>query len=361
MSSAMKEDENGNVEYFRILKIGYTDDSHKDRRFDQYYLHNPTCKVLKTIPNATQEQESRVQYKFRDLLYTRNEWFKYDQSIIDFFNDIRSLEELDKLPKNLIRGDKEILEKRMLARKILGYVVDPTNKKHKEIKREIENYINSMMVVLGDKIDEESIINYLRNDSSIDNSKVNHYLECKERKLTENYSEDPKINQEVTMFFNNYEQLTTIHDKLKILCECDLSDQAREMILAQIPDSDEVKSYYIALTPEKLKALSYNTHKIKKELKIVTFSPELLIDSVYSVFKVGDKILLSELKQKLADLYKRINYSKTPKANDIMSYFDISSYTTTIIINGSKKRAVGYELISSHEQEIRIKLKEIKN
>ena len=215
MSSAMKEDEKGNLEYFRILKIGYTDDNHKDRRFDQYYLHNPTCKVLKTIPNATQEQESRVQYNFRDLLYTRNEWFKYDQSIIDFFNNIKSLEELDKLPKNPIRGDKEILEKRRLARKILGYVIDPINKKHKEIKKEIEDYINSMMIVLGDKIDEESIIDYLKNDNSVDKSKVNYYLECKERKLTENYTEDSKINQEVSLFFNNYDQLTTKKSKIK--------------------------------------------------------------------------------------------------------------------------------------------------
>ena len=177
--------------------------------------------------------------------------------------------------------------------------------------------------------------------------------------LSKNITPSDLVTKEVSIFLREYESLTTIHDKLKILCECDLSDQAREMILAQIPDSDEIKSYYIALSPEKLKALSYNTHKIKKELKIVTFSPELLIDSVYSVFKVGDKILLSELKQKLADLYKRINYSKTPKANDIMSYFDISSYTTTIIINGSKKRAVGYELILSHELEMRAKLEQM--
>ena len=178
--------------------------------------------------------------------------------------------------------------------------------------------------------------------------------------LSRNITPNDLTTREVSMFLREYETLTTIHDKLKILCEYDLSDQAREIILAQIPDSDEVKSYYLSLTSEKLRALSYNTHKIRKELKIITFSPELLIDTIYSVFKVGDKMLLSDFKQKLADLYKKINYTKTPKANDIINFFDISSYTTTIIINGSKKRAVGYELISSHEQEMRIKLKEIK-
>ena len=347
MSSAMKEDGNGNVEYFRILKIGYTDDSHKDRRFEQYYLHNPTCKVLKIIPNATQEQESRVQYKFKDLLYTRNEWFKYDQSIIDFFNNVESLEELDKLPKNPIRGDKEILEKRRLARKILGYVIDPTNKKHKEIKREIEDYINSMMVELGDKIDEESIIDYLRNDNSIDNSKVNYYLKCRKRKLTENYSEDPKINQEVTTFFNNYDQLTQKRAKLKMLCECGLSSDAINIILAQIPDSDEIKSYYINLGPQRLKELGYTTTRIEKELGIITFSEQLLEDTIYKEFKIGDRLLLTDIKDKLINIYNKINYTATPKATDLLNYFEVSKILLPTVdpITGKKKRSNGYELL----------------
>ena len=265
MSSAMKENENGNIEYFRVLKIGYTEDKNKDKRFDQYYLHNPTCKVLKIIPNATQEQESRVQYKFRNLLYIRNEWFKYDQSIIDFFNNVKSLDELDRLPKNPIRGDKEILERKRLARKILEYVIDSTNKIHGEVKKEIEEYVNSMMIVLGDKICEDTIIDYLRNDNSIDNSRIEYYLDCKNKRLTGNYTKNPMINKEVELFFNNYEQLTTMKGKLKMLCECGLSEGAIDIILSQIPDSDEIKSYYLNLGSQRLYSLGYNTTRIKKK------------------------------------------------------------------------------------------------
>ena len=179
--------------------------------------------------------------------------------------------------------------------------------------------------------------------------------------LSKNITPDDFVTKEVSLFLRQYESLTTIHDKLQILCEYDLSEPAREIILGQIPDSDEVKSYYTALSPEKLRALSYNTHKIKKELKIVTFNIDLLINTIYTNFKIGDKLLLSEIKDKLSDLYKSINYTKTPKASDLLIYFNINSYTSTVIIGGKKKRAVGYELVSSNEYIVRNKLKMMKN
>ena len=179
--------------------------------------------------------------------------------------------------------------------------------------------------------------------------------------LSKNITPDDFVTKEVSLFLRQYESLTTIHDKLQILCEYDLSESACEIILGQIPDSDEVKSYYTALSPEKLRSLSYNTHKIKKELKIVTFNIDLLINTIYTNFKIGDKLLLSEIKDKLSDLYKSINYTKTPKASDLLIYFNINSYTSTVIIGGKKKRAVGYELISSNEYTVRNKLKMMKN
>lgn len=79
--------ENNSISYFKLLKIGYTEDNNKDKRFLQYKLHNPTCQVLYEIPEATEDYEKRIQYKFRDLLFENygREWFKYDESIIDFF------------------------------------------------------------------------------------------------------------------------------------------------------------------------------------------------------------------------------------------------------------------------------------
>lgn len=44
-------------DFIHLLKIGYTEDSKKDKRFQLYKLHNPTCKVLYEIPNLPEDIE----------------------------------------------------------------------------------------------------------------------------------------------------------------------------------------------------------------------------------------------------------------------------------------------------------------
>ena len=174
--------------------------------------------------------------------------------------------------------------------------------------------------------------------------------------ITDKITPTDYVNYEVLLFLKEYNSLTTMYEKLRLLCEYDMSDEARKIVVGQIPDNDEIKSYYTVLGPKRLYELGYSVTSIKKELKIVTFDPILLINSIYDNFKLGDKILLSDIKVKLTNLYNSINYSKTPKASDILNYFDIDSYTSTIMVDGKKKRAVGYELVSSHESELRQKL-----
>ena len=164
------------------------------------------------------------------------------------------------------------------------------------------------------------------------------------------------VSQEVATFLRQYESLGTMYDKLKLLCEYDLSDQAKEIILGQISDSDEIKSYYLALGPDRLHELGYSVTKIKKELKIVTFSPELLINTIYSNFNVGDKMSAAKIKDMLSSLYSSINYTASPKAKDIENYFDVKE-CLVYKDDGSKKRIRGYELVSSYELELRNKLK----
>ena len=158
---------------------------------------------------------------------------------------------------------------------------------------------------------------------------------------------DDIVNRDVTRFFCIYDTLTTMHDKLKMLCEYNfISDIELNIVLGQIADSDEVKSYYLALGPKKLKALTYSKTYIKKELGIVTFSKELLINTITLNFNPGEKYSLSDLKAKLGNLYNSINYDATPKASDIENYFDVKS----VVMyekkeDGTRKQIRGYELL----------------
>ena len=91
-----------------------------------------------------------------------------------------------------------------------------------------------------------------------------------------------------------------------------------------------------------LKGMGYHITKIKKALGIVTFSDELLDATIYNEFKVGDKITLSGIKDKLEYLYKSISYDKTPKATDLENYFEVKKCT----INLPGKRVNGLEIIN---------------
>ena len=132
-----------------------------------------------------------------------------------------------------------------------------------------------------------------------------------------------------------------------MLCECGLSSTTLSVILSQIPDSDEIKSYYFNLGPNRLKELGYNITYIKKDLNIITFSDNLLKEEIIKRFKIGEKLLLPEIKERLTILYKDINYIASPKATDILNYFEVKDFTRTVVdVNtGKKRRASGYELL----------------
>lgn len=338
-SSAFRKNEKGEEEFFFLLKIGYTEDSGSERRFSQYKLHNPTCQVIYEIPNGTEDQEKKLHYKFKDLLYEGygNEWFKYDQEIIDYIKNI-SLKELDKLPKNPRRGNKRILLGKRETKKIISYLFDT--------KEEIKDYLENLLRILGDTISYKTSLEYIKKDPSINKEKLSKYLEITKIKNFGTYCEDEIINKEISSFFKDFDNITDARLRLKFFCEYGLSQDAVKIVLGQIPDSDYIKSYYIALGPDRLKALGYKRNNIEKELGIVVFSKERLIVEIYSNFHVGERYTLANLKTKLGMIYSSINYDATPKANDIEDWFEVKEVSVyEKKPEGGRRRIRVYELV----------------
>lgn len=207
------------------------------------------------------------------------------------------------------------------------------------------DYLENLITTLGDKFCVSSVLDYIKTDPLVDRDLYSKYLEIVKSRETGIYCKDDIVNQEVSEFLKVYTGLSTIYDKLKMLCEYGLSEVEIDIVLGQLNDSDEVKSYYTILKPEKLKNLYYNSTNIKKYLGIVTFSPELLVNTIHQNFNPGEKYSLSNLKVKLGDLYSSISYTAVPKANDILNYFEVKEYMTTEVVDGKKKRVRGYELL----------------
>ena len=324
-------------EVLDLFKIGYTEDSKRDRRFQIYRLHNPGFKLLYEIPDLSEDIEKRVRYKFRDLKYEDygNEWFYYSDDIINFFRDIDNID-LESLPKNPIRGSKEFKRIKNECREVLSYFFNT---------RDTEEHLKSIISEIKDQLSKDYVIEYLRKDSRIGSKKVDRYFEvlrCRESGI---YCEDDMVNQEVSEFLRIYISLNTMKDKLKLLCEYGLSSDAIDIVLGQIADSDEIKSYYTTLGPDRLRALSYSKTFIKKELNIATFSQDLLEKSMYLEFKEGDKLSLVDIKTKLTNIYDSISYDRKAKATDLENYFEVKKCT----INFPDKRVNGLEIIKKKE------------
>ena len=267
----------------------------------------------------------------------------------------KELERKLKTTKNLLQAYKDSKDNSVRFDLAFKYKKDAKNSNYKDDYVGVNIYYSGKTKLL---IPKENKLVYVNEKRAFSIQQIDY----KDRfsifsKINNRLNLTSDINNEVSFFFNKYDQLTTIKDKLKLLCESGLSKDAEKIILAQISDSDEIKSYYTTLGPQRLHELGYNVTLIRKELGIVTFSPELLIDTIYHNFQIGNKLVLTDIKAKLVNLYSSISYDKNPKATDLLDYFEVRECLIPIVDDlGKKKRVRGYELISSKEMELRVKL-----
>ena len=306
--------------YIDLLKIGYTGDDKLKIRFNTYQYHNPTCKLLYTIPNCSEDDEAKLQYYFREYLLQKdlassinsNEWFNYSEDIIKFFKTHitkSSLSDLEDVP-----GDKrkDFREFRLEVNKIVDYVLNirllDGSITPDDAAKQKDNLINNII----DK-------NRLRTISG-----VWRYV----NKVFNIYS--PEINdleEDVRDFiskFNYYRQYT---QKMKFLCESleSFTNNQISIILSQIPI--EYSTYYNILGPERIKSLSYQKIRLSMECNNLVNNSSITKENIALEFKkmflINNKYTLSEIKKIISNIYSNLGLNKSPKAVDILEYFDV--------------------------------------
>lgn len=252
------------------------------------------------------------------------------------------MKNIKNLPINPCIINKELTEFKNSVKEILGILLGISSNLPGKGRDNVKSVFKE---ILDKKLrDIDSVFEFLelKFDKSIID-KCKDLLECRK---TGKYCNDDIINQRVSEFLEQYQKLGTFKAKLRYLCEFGFNDNVISIVLDQIGEHDNIKSYYTALGPQKLRALGYDRYKIEKELGIVTFSYELLESTIYNEFKVGDKLTLSGIKDRLGYLYSSINYTAVPKATDLEKFFEVRP----IVIyekkdNGSRKQIKGYELL----------------
>lgn len=326
------ESEGRNETYY---KIGYAKDGSFEGRLDSYKLHNPFCKVLYTIPEATEDHEKLIHARFNEYRVYRREWFKGNVKILRFFDRHRTKESLDNEFKvsdlaYFIRGaDKKLTERYIDLRKevemlINIYCTDRLRKDNsEEIAIECDTLMNKYIPMLGKTI--FSIEMFKASFSEGDLSIV----------------DDVDLgDDDIKKFLEDFDKLPDFNRKMKAVCENDFKENERLAILNQIPLT--YKKYYIVLGPGRCKAHGYNVTDIRKEyedvkngvirekVKVrkpkkkkeeVKVDKEALLNNIYSTFQVGEYYSNKDAKKLLREIYKSHGYKVNSKASELGKYF----------------------------------------
>lgn len=156
---------------------------------------------------------------------------------------------------------------------------------------------------------------------------------------------DKRKISDIIWTINN--ELKSLPEKLRFYVENieGLTNDEIKYIKTSILDPTMIK-YVTTLTPEKIRACGYYLNDLNQKMEIELFDKDKVSNSILSEFNIGDKIPLNEIKSRLTELYKKINYTKLAKATDLMNYFNLKDCLLSVEVDGKKKRVHGYEILS---------------
>lgn len=316
-----------------LLKIGYTEDTKKQTRYTSYRLHNPLFEVIFEIPEATEEHEKLLQKYFNEYQYQDygNEWFRYSEEIVDYFKAHRTLESLQDLyNKGIIFDRSEFNRFKDYTTKVVTSIINL-----KVSQGDIS--LNDGAAQVNNLVDNILVKNRIRSYSRLWKY-IGEVFGYKEEDLSKTFTD------EVENFLRKFEESSYFTDKMRLLCESSFIGRDLEDILNCIPMV--FKNYYITLGKDKIMSLGCQKSKLDLEygrLKNNQQNSSSLDELIYSEFKVGEKYLKSDIKNKLGGIYSKSGIMATAKATDLENYFELKSGKATNKVTG--KRDHYYEIL----------------
>ena len=338
LSAAFKN--GSNTEYESLLKIGYCRDDREKVRTTAYMTENPTIKTLFTIPKGTEQDEKNLHHHFRKYLKYGNEWFSYEQEILDFFTTHTTKESLEELDLHLSQNKLIKLQKER-------------NAKFLENK---QKYINPILHSLG----EVDILEYIKKQEELVEVLDNLFLTSSDidSYFRSNYPgidfNTPEIISENTQkILQEFEEQQYFTGKMKYLYSLNMDEDVAKQVLDNIYDTSYSK-YYWTISAGRAGSLNYQSGKLEEEYQAIT-NPEdtsildtKLKNKIISTFSLNARYSKSSIKARLERIYTNLKYNKTPKANDLEQYFEIKE--CRVLNSDTGKRDAGFEIIKIKEE-----------
>ena len=333
LSAAFKN--GSNTEYESLLKIGYCRDDREKVRTTTYLTENPTIKTLFTIPGGTEQDEKNLHHHFRKYLKYGNEWFSYNQEILDFFTTHTTKESLEELDLHLSQNKLIKLQKER-------------NAKFLENK---QKYINPILHSLG----EVDILEYVKKQEELVEALDNLFLTSSDidSYFRSNYPgidfNTPEIISENTQkILQEFEEQQYFTGKMKYLYSLNMEPDIAKQVLDNIYDTSYSK-YYWTISAGRAGSLNYQSGKLEEEYNsLMGFktNENEIKEKILQTFLVDSRYLKSDIKETLRKIYEELGYSKTPKASDLEEYFEIKECKIT---NSLGKQDHGFKILKLKE------------
>ena len=338
LSAAFKN--GSNTEYESLLKIGYCKDDRAKVRTATYLTENPTIKTLFTIPGGTEQDEKNLHHHFRKYLKYGNEWFSYNQEILDFFTTHTTKESLEELDLHLSQNKLIKLQKER-------------NAKFLENK---QKYINPILHSLG----EVDILEYIKKQEELvevlDNlfltsSDIDSYFKSNYSGI--NFDIPEKLSKKAHKILLEIDNLKQFSDKMKFLYSLHMDEDLAKQVLDNIYDTRFAK-YYWTISASRAGTLHYRSGELEKEYQSILHPEDTSIidgkvkDEILKTFSISERYTKSYLKSKLGEIYTSLSYNKTPKANDLGEYFELQPCQITNKETGKKDH--GFKIIKIKEE-----------
>lgn len=348
-------------EFSHVLKIGYTYDINK--RQAQYRSENPYVVFLSTREgNQFIEGLFHNYFKgYRLLIPGRpmnREWLEYSDDIIEKFEKITIID----LALNYFKPEDLIIVKPLLE-----YLLSRVSlEDHFEFlkvfcnnSRIIELMSSSLFKDTAFKIIYDVISSFLDEDSGEEEFLSDIYnlfgiqagwVSVNREILTISNIKfsSKKFNGE---FFSELERKIlgpgSFETKMKDLCGLVL-ENPKDNLLEKITDLSVLplnyRNYLYYLGPDRIKANAYKENSIKKEYWSIR-SCGGIKEEVFSIFSVGSRYTLKDIKEYFKIIYIKVGIEKSPKASDLEEYFNVKKCLLTI----DGKKVNGYEILSLKE------------
>lgn len=301
-----------------VLKIGFTDDIQK--RSYQYFSSNPMMEVL-----STREGDEIFEKLLHRYLYYLGFQYKRFGRLDEWFIDSPEV-------KRLFHISRKVLEKKIWKHrdKILDISSSTDFRLFEYLyQKNKEGFIGNEFDYIDGKLTRTKA-------KTID---ISFWSKCIKKEAINSDKTDI-----VSVFLKKFHSTGIFKEQMKMYCE--FCDQYKDNPFIMSPLIHKVdpkfKTYYDLYGTSGCRAVRYEESFLKEKIEDLMREDSLKY-SLITEFKIGEKILLKDIKLKLKNIYNTLGINKTPKAVDLCQYFVLED--TKLLDPLTNKRNKGYKIV----------------